>query len=574
MKDVLAVKALNQYRKRDIFPYLGLRYYLEAKSGKTDHWINNVCIRLATDSDELSYLKTAHFKSALDDGYEHRDIYLPAPNEILAETALLAEVAKHDAFLPQPYVYSYRFARETDKSGVFQPYFNGFKERHQSIKNACLKNPKSIVFYTDIKKFYPSIKSSDAVSVWLRACRESQIEDKYRCLGLEILNRHQSVCEKDGVGNGILTGPLFSHFIANLLLDDIDLHMHTLTKGHYWRYVDDVVLLGSEADISSWRKILAQQFEIFGLKLHDGEKDFQVSSQEWLVGEGDLDDSLGKNWASFIGNLKRYLIAKPSMVEDLKDEFRKHHIRVPVIDYSNVVNESDYLERFRDWRRKYRWSARAIRAISIQSLVRQAKICEMDLSAQFKQLIEKLRSTDKLSIYETKRLIPKLRYLAGRLIYLLSQEGLSKMASDIEPFPDLYLTFRTAEALSTRNFSFLVQMGVNATHIACQLLRQESDQITIESSVLNSPIVDQALAVIELNGINHNFSAEKSELRSLAVAENIKALMTSSDGFIREFACLHGITFSRHSSILDTGFARDEALALDVLSQLQRSSHC
>jgi len=36
---ILAIKALNQYRKRDVIPYLGLRYYLDNTSARRDRWI-------------------------------------------------------------------------------------------------------------------------------------------------------------------------------------------------------------------------------------------------------------------------------------------------------------------------------------------------------------------------------------------------------------------------------------------------------------------------------------------------------------------------------------------------------
>jgi len=97
MNETLSVKALNQYRKRDILPYLGLRYYLHSRSGRSNHWIQTVCTRLALDSQGTPYLKTHHFKSFDGKNFEHRDIYLPSPSETLAEVALITEISKHKA---------------------------------------------------------------------------------------------------------------------------------------------------------------------------------------------------------------------------------------------------------------------------------------------------------------------------------------------------------------------------------------------------------------------------------------------------------------------------------------------
>ncbi|SMG62683.1 conserved hypothetical protein, partial [methanotrophic bacterial endosymbiont of Bathymodiolus sp.] len=153
--NILAVKALNQYRKRDVVAYLGLRYYLNNVSARRNRWINEISSRLSSVQDKPSYLKTYHFKDIDDNSrYIYRDIYLPAPNEALAETSLLTELSKYDVFRPKPYVYSYRFSETIEKNGVFQPYFIGFKERQKAIAKACWQVENGIVLYTDIKRFY------------------------------------------------------------------------------------------------------------------------------------------------------------------------------------------------------------------------------------------------------------------------------------------------------------------------------------------------------------------------------------------------------------------------------------
>ncbi|MFM2320377.1 MAG: hypothetical protein RLZZ215_2998, partial [Pseudomonadota bacterium] len=38
----LAIKALNQYRQRDVLPYLALRYYLSSSAGRQNRWIEDV----------------------------------------------------------------------------------------------------------------------------------------------------------------------------------------------------------------------------------------------------------------------------------------------------------------------------------------------------------------------------------------------------------------------------------------------------------------------------------------------------------------------------------------------------
>lgn len=571
MKNTLAVKALNQYRKRDIFPYLGLRYYLNSKVASNDRWINEVSIRLARMAKEDSYLRTYHFKGMQGESFEHRDIYVPAPNEILAETALLTEISKFIEFNPKPYVYSYRFAEIEDKSGVFQPYFNGFKERHQQVSSACKMQKSGTVFFTDIKKFYPSIRIADALRVWKLACDSSGIEQKYKELGEKILKRQNFVSTRDESGNGILTGPLFSHVIANLLLNETDVEMHKLTSGNYLRYVDDVVLIGTSEEVKKWREVLADRFDRLNLKLHDGEKDFEVSCDTWLDGELDFNELIGNEWISLIGDMKRFLLANPGKLEQVKKIFIENHIRLPIVDYSNAVKEASYLRKIKVWSGKYRWSGRAVRKITIESLLSKAQLCEIQFSMRLNRILEELAHG---SLYEKKRKIPKIRYLGSRLLYLSSRSDLLKLSSRFSEISELILLEKTMRAVATLNLSDVVRMGANAAHMASQLIRVDQREVVVDANIPQTLIVEQSLAVIELNGIKHNIKQLQSELSSLAQADNMLISMKSKNGFVKEFACLHGLAPARHEETLETSFDMDEELALDLLNQLQNSSHC
>lgn len=571
MNNTLAVKALNQYRKRDIFPYLGLRYYLSAKASANDRWIREICTRLLVDTKVSGYLRTYHFKCFGEEGVEHRDIYLPSPNEILAEVALITEISKYESFKPRSYVYSYRYTDWREKEGVFQAYFNGFKERHRHIAEACRNAKDGVVFYTDIKKFYPSIRSSDAISVWQKACEQSDIGDEYRIIGQEILKRHNAICVEDGSGKGLLTGPVFSHVIANLLLGEVDVLMHEATGGNYWRYVDDVVFVGGCDEVAEWRKILVDKLDELGLVLHDGDKDFQVGCDEWLKGEHDFNDSFGVSWVSLIADVKRFVLANPYKVDELRDAFRDAHIRIPVLDYSSVANESTYLERFQDWMRKYKWAKGSVRRITIEGLVAQAINCEREFGIELDKL---LAGAFDLSIFERKRIVPKMRYLSGRLLYLASRDRLHDFSARLSIFSELELIAETMSAIATRNISKIVTMGSNAAHIASQLMVVEGSEVFVDAELVDSAALRQSLAVVELNGLSHNYISDRDDLRKLALAEGIKELMSSENVFIREFACLHGVSLSRHQEMLSSSFDRDEELALDVLNQLQSSSHC
>lgn len=429
-----------------------------------------------------------------------------------------------------------------------------------------------VVLYTDIKKFYPSIVSVDAVTAWVNACQQSEINNEYKKLGLKILENHKKVCEKDNTGKGLLTGPMFSHVIANLLLDRIDMEMNAISSGSYWRYVDDVVFVGSSEKVVLWREKLEEKFNELNLVLHDGDKDFQVSCEEWLTGEFDFDSSIGNEWVSLISNTKRFLLANPVKMQELQKVFQKNNIRIPVVDYSSAVKDSSYLQRFQDWMRKYKWATKSVKSITIDSLLSQANKCEESLNIQLVDLLEEDSSS---SLYAEKRITPKLRYLSGRLLYLSNRQVLGRLGEMLMNRPDLYLIAKTMEAVSSRNFTDVLSMGVNVTHSAAQLVRAEGYMVVqIDKGIDLSPVVEQSLAVLVVNGVQHDYEAINTELMQLAAADGIKDLMQSKNGFVKEFACLHGLSEPRHQNVLDSAFDRGEDLAMDILNQLQSSSHC
>ncbi len=572
MSRTLAVKALNQYRKRDIIPYLGLRYYLENISACESRWINEISCRLTLDNKSLSYLKVFHLKDFVDEKYIHREIFIPAPNEALSEVALIAEISKYSEFHPKSYVFSYRFSGEKENNGVFSPYFIGFKERHKNIADACRVAENDFVLYTDIKKFYPNIQSKDAISAWIDACKKSKIEKKFQSLGMKILENHKAVCcEHDG-GKGLLTGPIFSHVIANLLFDTIDIKMNEITNGRYWRYVDDVVMAGTANEIRLWRNNLSGYLSELGLELHNGDKDFEVECSKWIKSEYDFDNLMGDDWIVLISDIKRFLLSRPEHTENLREAFKANHIRIPVIDYSNLVMQSSYLVKCKDWMRKYKWAKKSVVNINIEYLLRSAKQCENKFLTKINKIIE-LPYTE--NIFDQKRLTPKLRYLAGRLLYLLCDDDLEKLSNRLSKFKDLFLISKTMKAVATKNVTEILQMGTNATHITAQLLRSTNSRVTIDiKDFSDDPLMEQSVAILELNGIFHDANKGVIELRRLAVADEIFDLMKSDDGFIKEFSCLHGVLPARHQQMLNSSFDRDEDLALDVLNQIQNSSHC
>lgn len=570
--DILAVKAVNQYRRRDILSYLGLRYYLGNPSARRKRWISEIAPSLVRQRTEVPYFKTKHFKGLSEEGeLLHRIIYVPGPNEALAEIVLLTECAKHEVFTPKPYVYSYRFAAPKSPEGIYEYYFNGFKERHHDISKACHKESCEMVRCTDIKAFYPSIPKSLVFKTWKYSCNAADVPDDIYDLGVRLLTDHHKQSIKDNSGKCLLTGPMFSHLIANLVLRDVDEKMNAATNGRYWRYVDDIAFAGSPDEVLSWRKELSNSLEEIELKLHTGEKDYSIKSYDWLSSENDFTDDLATPWISLIADIKRFLLANPDSTEELSQALIENGIRIPVQSCSKAILESSNLERFFDWYKKYSWTGKAVRQVSIQSILGSSRDAKATYLATIKQALFKLKTADD---FNKKRLIPKVRFCAGRLTLLAGEERLLDLSDRTKQYPELYLLSEIMRAVATRDASQVLELGTNATQSVAQIFRLTDDPVTVQTGKL-SEVSEQSIAILILNGVSIKENIQPDlPLYKFATGDDFLNLMASDDAFIKEISSLHGVQDDvMHHDIFDEAFDRDEQLAIDIIDQLQQSSY-
>ncbi len=573
----LAVRAINQYRRRDILPYMGLRYYLENLSTRRDRWAHEVSTHLVRNRLEPTYYEANHFKDVYSNGtVHHRKMHLPGPNEAIAEAALMEICSQYpEQFNSLDCVYSYRLAKGNQRDGVFEPYFNRLKERHKAVARACHDTTDGIVRYLDIKRFYPNISTELAKRVWSNACDHSQFPALYRELGEKLLDDHINKSGASGEKEGLLTGPVFSHLIANLVLHGIDEKMHSKIPGRYFRYVDDMIMVGSEKEVSKYRALLSDLLEELPLELHDGSKDFVVHTTEWLHGEYDFEDNGEKpSWMTLIGSIKRYLAVYPNASGVLTRLFAEDGFRIPIPEYQADIQESNYIDRFRNYS-KNKWIKYQMRKINVEGLLSEAWFLREKYE---RQLVGNLNGIDTLVGYERKRRIPKLRFSAGRMVYLATIEQLSRYFDALKGIPETRLQGEIFDAVAKRDVSSLVEFGINAVQSAAQVLRLDQEVVKCAPRVWNEPEL-QGLSILKLNGVLldiHGLQTETQHdlLRFSDRPGEDASLMRSNNVFVSELASLHGREeSSRHSRILNSAFDPGEDMAFDAINQLNPMSY-
>lgn len=572
---ILSVRAVNQYRRRDVLTYLGLRFYLENSAARTDNWARRVASDLVLTRTSLPYFRVYHFKEATKSGgVEHRPIFLPGANEALAEAALLDECANHPFAFENPRcVFSYELSRDKDRTGVFQHYIGGLRGRHSAIAEACEAFPDGVVRYTDIKRFYPTVTTDLALGAWKGQSALAGMTPRHRELGEKLITEHGRAA---GSGNeAILTGPMFSHLLANLALRELDNDLSANLPARYIRYVDDIILVGDRQAVKASLSVLQSRLSDLGLHLHDdsSHKTIEVPTIEWLEGRHDFCESRQPvSWMTLIGDLKRYLLLRPEERENLQAVFRSEGFRIPVHDYRDAAQEASFLENVLSWARLDRFR-RNNQSISTESLLGQARCLRKSFEEEFRNSVDGAAS---LGGFSRKRRVPKLRYCAGRLIYLAPDNVLADLSPMADELPELHFHSKVMQTVATGNLDHILHLGTNAAQAAAQPLRCAAKQATTSKTVFTEE-EEQALAVVVLNGVQvdrpHSTSHQESELLRFATSGSDLAMMKDGSPFIRELSCLHGLSeVPRHADLLELVFDEDEILAMDAIEQLQQSS--
>lgn len=569
---VIASRAVNQYRRRDIVAFLGVRHLLKNTATQSDLWAQKVAAEVVRNRTVPAYFLSHHFKDIDSSGrVTARQIAIPSPVEILAETALLAECSGLREFSSPHCVFTYQLAKSGDRSGSFVNYSEGLRNRHRAIADACAKAPNGIVRYLDIRKFYPSIRSEDALRAWLDA--SAGLGQEWRDLGSKILADHAAASGNSG--NGLLTGPMFSHLIANLVMKEVDDWASKSVGVAYFRYVDDITLVGSKDDVDRAEIAIANRLGRLNLELHDdnSSKSVRVSVDEWMSGRLDFeDDANDTSWMRLIGNLKSFLVLHPDKRDDLHRAFIGAGMKMPVLDYSTAAHEHSFTSSV--WTLLQRpWYRIKSSGISISSIIGTADKLKLRFQDELGPLLDSLDSS---SGFQRKRLIPKVRYRTGRLVYLAEDVALRRFWDLAENSTELQMQCEVSKAAATGDVSTVLSMGSNAVQSAAQPLRAVQRAVTYKVASLTE-VELQGLAVLNFNGLSvHRAGGEvglSSSAELLRVAEDAVDLqmMKSIDPFVREIACLAGVGSTDHSALVESAFDEADEFVLDAVERLQES---
>ena len=572
----LAKRAVHQYRRRDILAYVSLRLYLKNQSALRDRWPQEIASELVLDQNQPSYNHILYFKEMEENGCcKFRDFYVPGPNEILAETALLAECANTPrVFQPPKEVFSYRLSSRTETQGVYKHYFYGFNDRNRTIMRACRRQRDAVVLYTDIKKFYPSVKIDLAQKVWSEACDDGNLSERNRKLGMKLLDNYEQTNSNDPA---LLIGPMFSHLIGNLVLRDIDSKMAAAAPGRYFRYVDDFVFVAPREEAYELEENLKSMLNELNLELHSKDKKMEVCVSEWLKGQQEgqhffNDENSQVSWKNFIGGLKLLMLVRPERRDVMESRLRDAGIRIRPLDYSKVIQDRDYSSRIRSLYANG-WLKRIIPGLSQDRIISKGLQLRSRYMEEFDKTLTQLSGSDS-GTFGRKMSISRLRFLLSRLGYLAAPDKLHTIADAIDDINEVAIFAAIFRALANRDVSDLLKFGSNAAQSVAQPLKMDPAPVGCSIPGLEKEVA-QAYAILQLNQIpleGHNGLPESPMLTFCQGGNGLTELFESSDMYFRELACLHGLDepdVLRRT--LETAFDPDDGMASDMIDIMHMS---
>lgn len=565
MTNQIALKSLNQYRKRDIIAYLSLRYYLDSKSSRTDFWAKEVAVDITLKSNEPSFFKVKHFKGVINSELKFREIYIPSANDIISESVLITECSKYSSFHSNSAVYSY-FLNDNCDSSIYKHYTDGLNKRFLSIHQACRNKENEEVVYLDIKSFYPSINLTSIEKTWLEVCNDSNIPNLYKELGQSFIDKYKIV-QKDIINPGLLIGPMFSHLLANLYLKEVDITMKDITSNRYWRYVDDIVITGNKEEIDFFLQKLYENMSKLGLTFHDQSKFFKLTTKEWIKNKSGVDNGLSWKWVKLIGLIKKLAILAPEEIQNLKYEFNEIEVRLAVLDYCREVKSKSLSSKL------FRWLKRNLKRNSVpkvEYIISYVENIRYDYFTLFTESI-KMEFSNEL---ENKTKITRIKYLVGRLIYLSREKELIYIANKIIEIPELLIQYEIIKTILTKDISKIVKLGTNATQAVSQVIKQKELILTCTLDKTDNDVII-ALAIFKFHGIKIEFT-KTTEIKNPFydfASGNIESSLGSDDKYLIEFASLHGRNESRHEEMLNSLFDENEILSFDVLNAESGSNY-
>lgn len=215
-------------------------------------------------------------------GDDKRKIYFLSPSDGIVSQAIINVIAPLFESQFSTHSFGNRISYSTSESkNPFLEWQYQYTKYINNILSMLELAPSYWYQITDVTNFYPSINKQKLLAkIAIKINDAGVLRLIEEILHLKAINSTESIEEIPGLP----PGTIYSHFLANLYLDDFDKFMEQSTDG-YVRYVDDMCFaVDSEESLKRINQQIATFLEGLGLVLKERKTEaHQIINPEYLI---------------------------------------------------------------------------------------------------------------------------------------------------------------------------------------------------------------------------------------------------------------------------------------------------
>lgn len=563
----LLVRALNSTRQSYFPSYVGLRLIGKNLASDASAYLHQLLVRRLKSCENWSYKSFQLYKGTKfangKQEHEYRDCLAPSPSSALAGALVLGLLAKSQAFQVSPRVYSYRWPASVNSGSSYRFFAEGYKARNREIFNA-LQGSDNIAVVTDIKRFYPSVKTDHVqknLDELLRLLPADQSTD-----GISNFFR-QLLCAG---GGGIPIGPAAGHLLGHVALKKVDEQLEKRYGASYFRYVDDIVIVCDRNDRRSVEDGIRASVESSDLQLNASKTEI-LNRNEWQGNMLRSDIPEGDDFRSFTRDISIYLALYPDRAPKLAIRFLDAGLSVPLNRLKILAGYSPFIYFVRRWN-KSTGMMRSLRILTLDLdyFLQRA----LALKKRYEDALKEICNEPELSPHLRRWKIQRARRVVNTLFYLRAFSEWQDREVVFSLFPELVEQAALAVALRTGAVNPILPFFGQAPAAFAELWHEHGGRPAIlkPETELTDPQVS-SLVLLRLHGV-----ISESDLPTVSEGANRRLLSATSDKtpiartnpdltFDDEFESLRlGTSGSEISELTRTRHSISEGSPLEALS--------
>jgi len=500
---VVARRSLNHVKNINPIMYLALRCFFDSFSKKmqTDNAFMGLIERKLYVRKNWSTHSFKLFKEKNNNDYTYRDMLSLSTLGTVSESYILMKILESTLIENKEYVYSYKLPKKSTSSRNYEYYFNGYKNRNKDITNVLKENSDHVAVILDLRKFYPSIDKEKVKNTFFHSLGQESDNELYN-LSKNIVS---STLEKT---QGVPIGTSLSHIMADIYLSEFDKSLSEQYPKKYFRYVDDIVIVCIPSEVDDVKEYVKSKLSE-ELEINEDKTDI-LTAQEWFELTKEV-DTQNENLNDILHYITAYIAMHPDKIEELSKQIQDSGHNIPIRRIEQQAKNRMFRLFLRTFlKKKKKYSSWEIYFTKPNVIVGKLLAQKTFYRGEFNRLVKLKFDNTKSS--ENRNNTQQLRYVIGRLFYLLTIEELAEIIEHIPDTNNFKDTKEIIHALAFKDLIETIQYGGRVVQTVSELwIGNNFDAIELTSDDFQrinkiNDVVDSIIVLYLHKVITFNFT--------------------------------------------------------------------